>query len=1052
MDSIKALNIATAILAVVDSIVDFSLQDYTSMTQTEQERKTTLLSALIAKLSSKTASQQTDQLLYSTRPSPNTLALENLASTCLRESQKLVQPFTNSGKVVLHNTELFSKPNEGTPTGTAMGQSHAAEFRAIAQNVTLEMRIIISSRMTELNQTAQLLKGGSRHARPEQESRVDTLCREIDDLSQLLRRRSPDEARVGEPFTTAELHSIRARLVLIAATEDKVLADKIVASLNYSSRAARQGSVPQAHRDTFQWAFDSKLSDWFSRGNGIFWIAGRPGSGKSTFMKFITNQVQTKRLLTSWAGHEDTLAVATHFFWIAGTPIQKSWQGLLQSLLFDILDKHPSLIAIISPARWAAAKAGKWQVASEPWSVTELTASLRALANADGIPVKVCFFIDGLDEYESNHDELCKVLCDMAKSPHVKMCVSSRPWPVFEQSFGGDGTKMLHIHELTRHDVKRFVGTQLQSHPHWDIAVSRNRTSLQEEIIEHIAAQANGVFLWAYFATRSLREGLDRREMIGDLHIRLNDLPTALDSLFKQMLESIPILDHPKMASILQAASHALEPLHIDLYWHIEREYAEHNYAFKCPIGTEKQDYVIERRHKTMESINEKSKGLLKMVDHHVEFVHRTVKDFVLTRDMGDYLRGKLPADYNGFVSIATAYLGFLKTSKQDNYLFADIVRLAPGQTSGPFISHLNRALIYVSEALKSSQNNSRRQAFVLLDHYEDAVAQMVRIGHITLRGLNAQTCDPRLAFREELIRHDVTPYIIENLERDHGFFDVFDESPLFAMLTPMALSSGESPAPVPGNLRLILEQGYKPNSRSKISDAAEYLSPWAGFARSAMSVFNMLSGPCMFPALRWNDSLDKGIFDLLLSYGADPNQPLVAYAGSHTAFSHFLDISLSKFLGAECFEGYLRTLDAFLRAGASLGIPVVSPSTSEGDVAVGNLARQSADESILASYCAQLKELMPRLSADLERARFVSLVTEKVVLSNKLDEKDFGVLSEATLAGVPTNIADPLLQLIQEERDGNNSIRSMKRSRQSGDFGGYQANAKHFKQDTLGR
>ncbi|KAK6084854.1 hypothetical protein SCUP234_03037 [Seiridium cupressi] len=1012
MDSIKALNIATAILAAVDSIVDFSLQDYTSMTQTEQERKTTLLSALIAKLSSKTASQQTDQLLYSTRPSPNTLALENLTSTCLRESQKLVQPFTNSGKAVLHNTELFSKPNEGTPTGTAMEQSHAAEYRAIARNVTLEMRIIIrfsadtllrSSRWTELNQTAQLLKGGSRHARPEQESRVDTLCREIDDLSQLLRRRSPDEARVGEPFTTAELHSIRARLVLIAATEDKVLADKIVASLNYSSRAARQGSVPKAHRDTFQWAFDSKLSDWFSRGNGIFWIAGRPGSGKSTFMKFITNQVQTKRLLTSWAGHEDTLVVATHFFWIAGTPIQKSWQGLLQSLLFDILDKHPSLIAIISPARWAAAKAGKWQVASEPWSVTELTASLWALANADGIPVKVCFFIDGLDEYESNRDELCKVLCDMAKSPHVKMCVSSRPWPVFEQSFRGDGTKMLHIHELTRHDI--------------------NRTSSQEELIEQIAAQANGVFLWAYFATRSLREGLDRREMIGDLHIRLNERPTALDSLFKQMLESVPILDHPKMASILQAASHALEPLHIDLYWHIEREYAEHNYAFKCPIGTEKQNYVIERRHKTMESINEKSKGLMKMVDHHVEFVHRTVKDFVRTRDVGDYLRGKLPADYNGFISIATAYL--------------DIVRLAPGQTSGPFISHLNRALI---------------QASVLLDHYEDATAQMIRTGYITLRGLNAQTCDPRLAFREELIRHDVTPYIIENLEIGHGFFDVFDESPLFAVLTPMALSSGESPAPVPGNLRLILEQGYKPNSRSRISDAAEYLSPWAGFARSVMSVFNMLSGPCMFPALRWNDSLDKGIFDLLLSYGTDPNQPLVAYAGSHTAFSHFLDISLSKFLGAECFEGYLRTLDAFLRAGASLGIPVVSPSTSEGDVAVGNLARQSANESILASYCAQLKELMPRLSADLERARFVSLAIEKVVLSNKLDEKDFGILSEATLAGVPTNIAGPLLQLIQEERDGNNSIQSIKRSRQSGDFGGYQANAKHFKQDTPGR
>src|ERR1700742_4240556 len=111
-------------------------------------------------------------------------------------------------------------------------------------------------------------------------------------------------------------------------------------------------------------------------------------------MKFIASHVQTKELLASWAGSVDTLAVAAHFFWIAGTPIQKSWQGLLQSLLFDIFRKHPSVIPIISPSRWAAAKAGQWQNAAEPWSLTELSTALRSLASAKNIPLKMCFFID----------------------------------------------------------------------------------------------------------------------------------------------------------------------------------------------------------------------------------------------------------------------------------------------------------------------------------------------------------------------------------------------------------------------------------------------------------------------------------------------------------------------------------------------------------------------------------------------------------------------------------------------------------------------------------
>ena len=122
-----------------------------------------------------------------------------------------------------------------------------------------------------------------------------------------------------------------------------------------------------------------------------------------------------------------------------------------------VCHKHPSVVPLISPSRWEAAKAGRWQTAAEPWSVSELAAALRALASADNMPLKMCFFIDGLDEYDSDHVELCKVLCDMANSPHIKMCLSSRPWAVFERSFGGESKESKGSESGSRaHEVLRW--------------------------------------------------------------------------------------------------------------------------------------------------------------------------------------------------------------------------------------------------------------------------------------------------------------------------------------------------------------------------------------------------------------------------------------------------------------------------------------------------------------------------------------------------------------------------------------------------------------------
>jgi type II secretory ATPase GspE/PulE/Tfp pilus assembly ATPase PilB-like protein len=41
---------------------------------------------------------------------------------------------------------------------------------------------------------------------------------------------------------------------------------------------------------------------WLQEGRGIFHVAGKLGSGKSTLMKFLFNHPETRRQLLTWAG------------------------------------------------------------------------------------------------------------------------------------------------------------------------------------------------------------------------------------------------------------------------------------------------------------------------------------------------------------------------------------------------------------------------------------------------------------------------------------------------------------------------------------------------------------------------------------------------------------------------------------------------------------------------------------------------------------------------------------------------------------------------------
>ena len=199
----------------------------------------------------------------------------------------------------------------------------------------------------------------------------------------------------------------------------------------------------------------TKASNDLLDANGkLYWIHGKAGSGKSTLMKFLYDDRRMDALLRTWAG-ELPLVVVGHFFWNSGDILQMSQKGLLRVLLYEVLRKHPKLIPVVLHKHVVS------DISADPqsWSLLKLRKAFDNLATQQIVQVKLCFFIDGLDEYNGNYAELVEIFKRHSESPNVKSCLSSRPLVVFDDCLSGYPS--LRLQDLTRGDIRVFVSERL---------------------------------------------------------------------------------------------------------------------------------------------------------------------------------------------------------------------------------------------------------------------------------------------------------------------------------------------------------------------------------------------------------------------------------------------------------------------------------------------------------------------------------------------------------------------------------------------------------------
>lgn len=321
---------------------------------------------------------------------------------------------------------------------------------------------------------------------------------------------------------------------LLALTEESKRVGRqqqILNSLCFNSIKFRHDSIEGPHADTFQWVFKSSESNfmtWLESQNGIYWVRGKAGSGKSTLMKYLSNDDRTKKVLKVWAG-QNRLFTASFFFWNAGNPMQKSQIGLLRTLLYEVLIQSPDLIPTVCSERWSSNEYHD----SASWRLDELNSAFNQLKETL-LPLKLCFFVDGLDEYTGELSTLINLLNRLASSSFIKLCVSSRPWNQFVNAFD-DSIPHLKLEDLTRKDIERYVRNHLENNTKFS-SFAHERCA---KIIQDIVQRAQGVFLWVYLVVDSLLKGVVDGDNVSDMQERLDRLPVELEEYFRHMIETI---------------------------------------------------------------------------------------------------------------------------------------------------------------------------------------------------------------------------------------------------------------------------------------------------------------------------------------------------------------------------------------------------------------------------------------------------------------------------------------------------------------------------------
>ncbi|KAJ5554058.1 hypothetical protein N7513_004017 [Penicillium frequentans] len=285
---------------------------------------------------------------------------------------------------------------------------------------------------------------------------------------------------------------------------------------------------------TGTWLTSSQIyQQWHSGDNGLLWIKGIPGSGKSVMAASIIKQLQEMNVPVIYFFFRQIID-ANH------TPIVA-----LRDWLCQVLDCSPPLQVKLQ--NYLKENRSLDNLSSiDLWN--DLKVALR------GFPKAYCV-TDALDEMDPGNDDFLRGLVDLGqwRPENIKVLMTSRPIARLEMPLRSYSIQQIRLEEkLVDVDIAAYVQYKL-----------RNSSIDKEDwsaIQKAVPGRANGMFL---YAKMSMNAFLEPGAHVQDV---LNALPMDLNAMFNDLLR-----EHARRSNvpselqllILQFVTHATRPLRL---------------------------------------------------------------------------------------------------------------------------------------------------------------------------------------------------------------------------------------------------------------------------------------------------------------------------------------------------------------------------------------------------------------------------------------------------------------------------------------------------------
>ncbi|KAF3098372.1 hypothetical protein TWF706_006804 [Orbilia oligospora] len=460
-------------------------------------------------------------------------------------------------------------------------------------------------------------------------------------------------------------------------------------TLSFGGMDFRLNSIALAHETTCNWFFETEeFLQWRNRENvetfnGVLWIKGKPGAGKSTLMKHTFLHCQDEL-----SNH----SIAAYFFSTRGQGLEKSRHGMLRSLLYQLCDNDSGAYrAFLQRLRDKEKKHGhSWE-----WREDELeTIMLESVASSTK---PIVLLVDALDECDESEVRMVVNFLETLSSVSItakrtlNVCLSSRHYPTISMAKKLD----LTIERIAEHneDIAIYVEAKLR---------------IDDDNIKYeLCNKAEGLFMWVILVVGLLNRAYDDGD-IDAVWIRLQELPPDLDAVFTTLLE----IDNPEKYQTIFM-------LEFMLFCRGRLTPTELYYAVKA--GTKHESL---RRHDTSTGLTDKiiknfiinhSRGLIEVrkirfyyggSDISVQFIHKTVEDFLLRNKRLQTLHSRMAPDFGGFgdEGIAFSCLEYLRMKNLAKEFLQDstpsvIIYL---NRNYPFLKYAARNLFYHAEKADS--------------------------------------------------------------------------------------------------------------------------------------------------------------------------------------------------------------------------------------------------------------------------------------------------------------------------------------------------------------